>query len=675
MTCVKMRSKYRGRYARQVLGGIGLSCLVTLAASEQVISPDSQDVDALFSMSLEELLSIPVEIATRTPKTLAEVPAAVTVITGEDIRRSGATSIAEALRMAPGMDAAQINNNSWAVGLRGFNSYLANKSLVMMDGRSVYAPLFAGTYWDSVDTVLNDIERIEINRGPGAAVWGANTMNGVVNILTKSAKDTQGTLFKAGYGSELQGQVAVRHGFKAAENVHMRVYGKYLNQEESILQNNQDAFDALESGRGGLRLDWEPRETTTVTFQSDLYSLREHNTFIAKPTGGLGVMPVQDLMLIRGGNVLGRINHELESGVTMSLQGYYDRSDRDTFLVHDVQNVSDFEFTLSGPNDQRHHLSGGLGYRMTADSISTPRSDSLSYMLPHRTTRLYSAFVQDSVSLVPEKLDLTLGSKFEHNSYTGFEFQPGMRLGYHAAENHMFWGSVTRSIRTPSRTDLDVIVDPGAPVPLFFVGDRNSEAETMFAYELGYRGNLKSNLSLDAALFYNDYDRLITSGIPTPAATGLVAGFENGMEGKTHGVEISPHYQVLDWWHLTAAYTIQSGDFSMPAGFMSPAPSEAPRHILNLQSRMDLSDSVELDLIGRFVSERYIQMNNFALVEIPAYWALDMRIGWRPKPNLELSLVGKNLTSPSNCEFLEPYALIQSTEIQRSVFGTVTWSF
>ena len=498
ITCAALHCRHRSRFARQVLGCFGLSCLLTLAASEQVAEPDSQEVDAMFSMSLEELLSIPVEIATRTPKTLAKVPAAVTVITGEDIRRSGATSVAEALRMAPGVDASQINNNSWAVGVRGFNSYLANKSLVMMDGRSVYAPLFAGTYWDSVDAVLNDIERIEINRGPGAAVWGANTMNGVVNILTKSAKDTQGTLVKAGYGSELQGQVALRHGFKAGENVHMRVYGKYLNQDESILQNNHDAHDALESGRGGLRFDWYPLETTSVTFQSDLYSLREHNTFIAKPTGGAGVMPVQDLMLVRGGHVLGRVNHELMSGVSISLQGYYDRSDRDTFLVHDIQNVSDFEFTLSGPDDQRHHWSGGFGYRMTADSVSTPRSDSLTYTLPHRTTRLSSAFVQDSISLVPEKWNLTLGSKFERNSYTGFEFQPGMRLGYNASKDHMLWGALTRSIRTPSRTDLDVIVDPGAPMPLFLVGNPGSEAETMVAYEIA-GSRLQFDLDLAAA--------------------------------------------------------------------------------------------------------------------------------------------------------------------------------
>jgi len=301
-----------------------------MASQQSVLAKD------LMSMSLEELMDIQVAIATRTPQKVREVPAAVTVLTGEDIRRSGATSIAEALRMSPGVESQQINNNSWAVGIRGFNSYLNNKLLVLVDGRSTYAPLFAGTYWDAVDTVLDDIQRIEIIRGPGASVWGANSMNGVVNIITKSAKDTQGTLAKVGYGSELQGLVAGRHGMQLGDNVFLRVFGKYSNTDHSELRGGGEAFDEFSYGRGGFRLDWEPQETTQLTFQSDVYAIRENNVFAVKPVGGMFPIPLRDISHNRGGNLSGRLTKEMESGVTLSVQGYFDRSDRNSIVVNDV---------------------------------------------------------------------------------------------------------------------------------------------------------------------------------------------------------------------------------------------------------------------------------------------------------------------------------------------------
>ncbi|MDA0752554.1 MAG: TonB-dependent receptor [Verrucomicrobia bacterium] len=663
----------RWRRIAQVV--ITLLCAYPLGASEQERLADDDFTEHLMSLSLEELLDVHVEIASRTPQKVGDIPAAVSVITQADIQRSGATSIAEALRMGPGVDAAQISNNSWAVGIRGFNSYLVNKSLVMVDGRSAYAPLFAGTYWDSVDMVLDDVERIEIIRGPGAAVWGANTMNGVVNIISKNARDTQGTLVKAGYGSELQGMLALRHGVQVAEQAYLRVYGKYLNVDESVLTNGQPAHDDSESGKGGFRFDWEPTELTQVTLQGDMYGLRERNEFYVKPVGATGVVPVKDLMLIQGGNLLGRVTHELESGARLSLQGYHDRSDRDTVMVHDLQNVTDFDFTLSGPDKLSHQWIGGLGYRQIYDSVASPHATTLNYVLPHRTTRLFSAFIQDTVALIPDKWQLMVGSKFEHNSYTHFEFQPGARLQFNVSGDHMMWGSVTRAIRTPSRTDLDVTVDPGVPVPLLFHGNRDLEAETMFAYELGYRGNLRSCLSMDVAFFFNDYDRLITTGFPMMSSTGMSAGFVNGMEGETYGIELAPQLQLTDWWRLMVAYTLQFTDFETPAGYLATEPPEAPRHILNLQSRLDVSDSVKWDVIGRFVDERAIESSRLGRIVIPSYWALDVRLAWQPRPNLELAIMGKNLLTPSHPEFSEPYVAIQSTEIQRSVYGTLAWNF
>lgn len=658
------------------------------------------------SLSLEELMNYPVTSVSKKEEKLSEAAAAIHVITQEDIRRSGVTSIPEALRLAPGMQVARLDSHTWAISARGFNDIFANKLLVLLDGRSVYTPLFSGVFWEIQDTLLEDIERIEVIRGPGATLWGANAVNGVINIITKRAKDTQGFLITGGGGTEERGFGGVRYGTKLSDNAFLRVYGKYFNRDESVLPNGDDAGDAWQMGQGGFRIDWDASENNLLTFQGDVYGGKLEQTLTRlSPIPPFTPNNVHGRSDEAGGNLLGRWTHEFAADSRMALQTYYDRTFRDSANFKEDRDAFDVDFQHRFALGHRQDIVWGLGYRLTTDKVRETDNFDVSLDPPSRTTHLFSSFVQDEITLVKERLNLTLGSKFEHNDFTGFEYQPSGRLVWTPHKRHTFWGAISRAVRTPSRAEDDIRLNqrpvfpanaffppnalfpgsPGSPPAVTSIfGDRNFDSEKLMAYEFGYRVQPHKRLSVDLALFYNEYDDLRTlepgtpffrflpshPGVPPPHIAFVVG---NRMSGETYGVEIAPAWQMTDWWRWRVSYTFlemhlhtdgSSGDTTTEQGIEG----SNPHHQLTLSSSIDFPHDVTLDWAVRYVDQLPARM-------IDSYVVMDVRLAWRPIKNLELSIVGQNLLDDRHPESAPSFIATQPTEVQHSVYGKITWRF
>jgi iron complex outermembrane receptor protein len=542
-------------------------CLASPSDTEPPLPAD------LTQLSLEDLMDIEITSVAKKAQKLSEAPAAVFVITNDDLRRSGVTSIPEALRMVPGLQVARIDANKWAITPRGFNGRFSNKLLVMMDGRSVYTPLFSGVYWDMKDTLLEDVDRIEVIRGPGAALWGANAVNGVINIITKRSEDTQGGLVVAGAGTEERGFGAVRYGGKLGQDNYCRVYAKYLNRDSGVFPSGEDGADEWDVLRAGFRMDWQGSGPDALTLQGDIYD------------GGAGVMAVTKSFDphapptfdedegISGANLLGRWKHTVSDTSEIALQVYYDRTERNGIILDQIHDTFDLDLQQQFALGKRQEIVWGLGYRFVSDNIDNTFYGS--WDPDSRDDDLYSGFVQDDITLIKDRLRLTLGSKFEHNDYTGSEIQPNGRLMWTLQEGHSIWAAVSRAVRTPSRTEEDgrlntTVLPPGSLLPLFpgygvvsLFGDGNYESEELLAYELGYRVLPTDQFSVDIAAFYNDYSNLRTlePGNPSlevsPSPTHLVFPFtaDNKMDGETYGVEVAADWRASDWWRIHASYT------------------------------------------------------------------------------------------------------------------------
>ncbi len=656
-----------------------LVSLLALAgrAAELAATPAGPDFG---NMSLDQLMNYPVTSPTKHEGKLSETPAAIEVITQEDIRRSGVTSIPEALRMAPGLEVAKVDAHTWAISSRGFNDVFANKLLVLQDGRSVYTPLFSGVFWDVQDTLLEDIDRIEVIRGPGAALWGANAVNGVINIITKKASDTQGLLIAGGAGTEERGFGGFRYGGKAGENLYFRLYGKYFDRDDSVFANGASAADAWHMGREGFRMDWVASAENLVTLQGDFYSGTANQIFTnatPSPTPPF-IEAVRDQIELTGGNVLGRWSHNFSADSEAKLQLYYDRTSRDTAIFKETRDTFDLDSQHRFPLGDRNDVSWGAGYRLAADRVGS--SFTIALNPDHRTTQLLSTFVQDEITLVRDRLRLTLGSKFEHNDFTGFEIQPSGRLSWIPTERQTVWASVSRAVRTPSRAEDDIRLVQLTPNPVVFgsiQGSRSFESEKLTAYELGYRLRPHSRVSLDLALFYNAYDdlRSIEPGgiVPGPPGLGTVpATLANKLHGETYGAEFAPSWQATDWWRLQAAYTYLQMQLHRDPG-SGDTTSESnerrsPRHQFSLRSVMDLPYRVQFDWGVRYV-------DSLPAINVASYVTMDARLGWRPTQNLELSLVGQNLLANRHAEFRPSSITTQATEVERSVYGRITLRF
>lgn len=654
----------------------------------QETGPPKSRLSDLANLSLEDLTKIEVTSVSKHAEKLSDAPAAIFVITQEDIRRSGVRTIADALRLAPGLEVGRVDAHDWAVSSRGFNELYANKLLVLVDGRSVYTPVFSGVHWDVQGTMLEDIDRIEVIRGPGATLWGVNAVNGVINISTRSARETQGLLVTGGGGNEEQGFGGARYGGKLGDNGYYRAYVEYFNRGSSALPSGGQANDAWDMIRGGFRTDWEASPQNLFTLQGDVYHGTENQTVtLFVPTFPYtNVQP--DQTRLEGANVIGRWTHAFSPDADLKFQTYFDWVRRERELFSEDRSTVDFDLQYRHPLGRWQNLTWGIGYRYTDGDIKGSNF-TLAFVPQDRVIRLFNTFVQDEITLVQDRLRLTLGSKFERDDFTGFEMQPSGRFLWTPHEAHSIWAAVSRAVRTPSRTEVDgrivrALLPAGAapyffPAPAFVTLEGNPafDSEVMLAYELGYRVQPHECLSLDLAAFYNDYDRL-RSAEPGPPDFSSLPGyirlpnvFANKLKGQTYGAELGANFQAAEWWRLRGSYSYLQAQFQrLPGGrdVLSQASEADPHHQVSLRSLMDLPHHLELDCTGRYVDSLSNQ-------SIPSYLSLDARLGWRPTTHLELAIVGRNLLAARHPEFNPSVLQFQKTEVERSVYGQVTWRF
>lgn len=630
------------------------------------------------SMSIEDLMKIPVTSFSKREEQLSQVPGALHVITQDDIRRSGAPNIPEALRMAPGLQVARVDSHTWAISARGFNDVFANKLLVLQDGRSIYTPLFSGVFWDVQDTTMEDIERIEVIRGPGATLWGANAVNGVINIITKRARDTQGLLVSGGGGTEEIGFGGLRYGGQVSPDAHFRVYAKYFNRDASVLPNGEDADDRWHQGRGGFRFDWDASDQNLLTIQGDLYAGWDDQTFTrVSPVFPYPTNDVADTYDVNGGNLLARWTHTISDESSWSLQAYYDRTYRDAVIFRETRDTADVDFQHRFPILSWNDLMWGFGYRWTQDQTRETDNFDVSMDPADRSTQLFSAFVQDEIAIIADRLSLTVGSKFEHNDFTGFEYQPSGRVTWTPHSRHTIWAAVSRAVRTPSRADHDVVLNQPSPAGgiISIQGDDRFDSEILLAYEAGYRVQVHKRASVDLAVFYNDYEdirglRFDRFVLPATAVMLL----NNVLEGESYGGEIAANFQFADWWRWRAAYSYLDVQIHPKPGTAGDANGErsiegaSPHHQFTISSSLDLPAGFGVDWTVRYVDE-------LPTHRVDSYVGLDVRLSWRPTPNLELSVVGLNLLDNQHPEFAPTSIRTQRTEVERSVYGKFTWRF
>jgi iron complex outermembrane receptor protein len=645
----------------------------------------------LTELSMEQLLDTEVTSVAKLPHTLAHSPAAVFVVTQDDIRRVGATSIPEALRFVPGLHAARIDRNKWAISARGSNGqFSANKMLVLIDGRTVYTPSFSGVWWDVQDTMMEDIERIEIIRGPGATLWGANAVNGVINVITKSARQTEGNLLSAAIGTEDHGMAAFRHGGKLGKDASYRVFGKYFDRDDYVDENGHGAGDTWRAGRGGFRVDGVADGNDTYTVQGDIYrddSGSAPSTLLDLPT--LSLFQAHNDLRAHGANVLGRWTHSLGGESTFSVQTYWDRAERIVPLngFHEIVQTFDLEFQHSLPLGDAHKGLWGGGYRLV--ERDEENSLKVAFSPEDAADHWFNLFVQDEIAVIPDSLSLTLGSKFEHKTLVGFLLEPNARLMWTPDTRNSVWLSVARAMRTPSWSEQagrfsGFALVPG-PLPLVFGsrGNHSLKAEELVAYELGYRAQPRADLFFDLALFYNVYDRLTNLDPPGPAdcVPRVLSGnafieclpvFDNGVKGESYGMELTADWRPTRDWRWRLGYTLMKFDVRATGdtqGVTTIPETEGsdPSHQFFARSSLDLSKSLRFDLMYRYVDA-------LPAAGTDAYATLDARMAWDVHRDVELSLTGRNLLEDRHFESGRQPALT-ATQVERDVLAAIRWKF
>ena len=640
----------------------------------------------LTELSLEDLMNIEVTSVSKKAEKLSRAAAAIYVITGEDIHRSGVTSIPEALRMVPGVQVAHIDANIWAITSRGFNDRYSNKLLVLIDGRTIYSPLYSGVFWDTQDIMLDNIERIEVIRGPGATLWGANAVNGVINIITKNSKNSQGIFVNAGFGSEEQGFGSIRYGGKLGKEACYRVYTKYFNRDNFVDSAGNEAADMWDVLSAGFRIDWNTSGSNKLTLQGDVYDGNIGKTGV---TTTLLVPPYTQVSdaesQIYGGNVLARWNKTLSVNSDMMLQFYYDRTTRIGTVGEQTINTLDFDFNYHFLLSRRQEIVWGLGYRAIMDNLQS--SFTMSFGQDSRSDHKVSAFIQDEIILVKKQFRLILGSKFENNNYTGWEIQPNARLVWNPNDRQTIWTAVSRAVRTPSRLEMDFRANflafpgPGGLTLLSLFGNRDVKSEELLAYELGYRIRPMDQLFFDMTTFYNDYDNLITweagqpfpENDPAPPHLVIPLRLDNKMSGKTYGLEITSNSKIMDFWQVNTGFTWLKIDL-IPDASSNDTISEAtegnsPQYQLNFCSYMDLPHNFRFNAGAYFVDD----LTNLG---IDSYIRLDTKLCWHPIPAFEISVTAQNLLDDIHPEFnLKTKKGLLTTQVQRSVYGQATWRF
>lgn len=630
----------------------------------EIPAATTNNIRQLADLTLEQLMDETVTSVSKKEQKLGDAAAAISVLSNDDLQRSGATSVAEALRYVPGISVNSVSGNQWAISSRGFNGLYANKLLVLVDGRAVYTPLFAGVYWDLQQSMLADVDRIEIIRGPGATVWGANAVNGVINIESRSARETQGAYAYAGGGDYAQALGGARYGGTLGSNTFFRVFGSYQLTADYPLATGQDSASAWSSWHGGFRLDHYADEATHAIWQADVTKTDLD----------------QDVSDAYNVNTLGRWRRTLSDRSAVEIQAYFDRTYRNEItrarsFADTLDLTAQHTFRLGTWND----FIWGLGGRYINNRI-TQNNSFVGVQDRDFALKLGSAFLQDEIKLLPDRLTLTLGTKIEHNDFTGWELQPNLRFLFKPAEHQTIWGAVSRAVRTPSEVEgMNLAVIPyGAPfvgpggfsyVPTL-VGNPNAEAESLWAYELGYRAKLASRVTADVSAYYNDYDNVISVGPITqfiPGAPGTaVIPFDNYHSGHTYGGEASLTVAVTESWRVTAGYALLIASIrGTPAADPGTVADSAPRNQVMLRSAYDFSERFSLNLQARYVD---------CIRYVPSYVTADVQLVYRPARDWEISLAGRNLLDSRHPEHgQEPLAT--ATEVPRSFYGKVTWRF
>lgn len=660
--------------------GLSVAAALVGIISARAAAQETEEPD-LTELSLEDLMNLDVEVTSvdKRPQRVSDAAAAVTVLTAEEILRSGATSIPEALRLVPGLNVAQISANTWAISSRGFNGQFDNKLLVLIDGRSVYTPLFSGVYWDVQDLLLENIERIEVIRGPGATVWGANAVNGVINIITRSARDTVGGMATVSVGSEAELIAGVSYGVALADAAWLRVWGKWTQRDGMEDAASTGLEDDWDQGRIGFRADGDLDAATGFTVQGSAY----RGTYDGPATALAPVSPFKSVVDIegstRGEYLLARMTRQTSSDSDWSVQAYYDRYRRDTLDVFQRVDTIDLDFDQHIRLTNRDVLLWGAGYRRFSTGFRGTFDVEMAD--DSRTDDLVSAFVQDVHTLVPERLLVTLGSKFEINDFTGFEVQPNVRLTWKPDERQTLWCSVARSVRTPSivedsgQVSFDVI--PGLPATVIqATGSTSMDVERLVAWEAGWRVQPADNLSFDLAVFLNDYTDLQSLEPGTPVFDGTAVYvplyFANGFSGRTWGTELAVQWSASDDLMLRAGYAFLAAAFDRDRGSAdtnneSGYEESFPSHQAIVRAAYDLSDDVELDCGLAFVD----QVEQY---DADAYVRGDVRLGFAWSEGVDLSLIVHGLFHHEEREF-GPTLLVVGSEPEAGALLRLTVRF
>lgn len=663
------------RYSSQflfVLGCLALSALFCTAAFSQ--TPTGSEPSDLGSMSLEDLMSIEVTSVSKKPQKLSDAAAAVYVITQDEIRRSGLTSIPELLRLVPGLEVANIDSQRWAITSRGFNSRYSNKLLVLIDGRSVYTPLYSGVWWDVQDLVLDDIDRIEVIRGPGASLWGANAVNGIINIITKDSSETQGTSINAFAGEQAN---SIVYGGRSGTNGHFRMYAKNKAENGFMEASGTRACDAWSQSRGGFRFDSGQPGTSGMTIQGDVYDGEGDILMIDNVLAPPYLVPFAGDVKLNGANLLGRWNKTSAAGSESALQLYYEQGYRSDVQHVETRRTYDLDFQQQLPVKGRHDAMWGLGYRQSTSDTGVTE---FSYFgNGHEVTALASAFIQDQITIKPDRTTLIVGSKLEHNTYTGFEIQPSVRMLWTHPNRGVVWAAVSRAVRTPSEGERNgwlsfQSMPSSTPLPQLVTlnGNPDFKPENLLAYEIGYRTEPTAKFSMDVAAFYNVYDNLRTLELGTP---GLVTTpvphievpliWDNKMSGTSCGLEVAANWRPRQNWKLTLGYSYLNVSTHLDPDSTATAVPEGyeyntPNNQVSLRSYFNLPGNREFDAM-------LYSVGGFKHHTVPGYVRLDLRYGWRLKNGMELSLVGQNLLEDQHQEF---YGVLNetATEVPRAFY-------
>lgn len=624
----------------KIMTAIRPSALLCLLMLSLVAQAREDDID-IKRTNIEQLMQISVTTASRHEEYLQHSATAVFVLSREDIRRSHVTSVPEALRLVPGVQVARIDANKWAVSIRGFSSRTANKLLVLVDGRSIYDPLFAGVFWEARDVNLDEIERIEVVRGPGGTLWGANAVNGVINIITRHAGDTLGTQVNIGAGTEERAQAGVRYGWQSGGNSHVRIYADGAGRDTGYSPTG--AHDDARLARAGLRADWD-RNKHKILLKTDLYD-GIFGTAANPATSGSLPQDVGN----QGQSLVLRWTYDYAEDSQTTLQFWYDRFSYDDYALDEKRQTYDVEFQQAFRWGVIHRIVWGANHRRTADKIGN--GPVISLIPTARRDTLSSLYVQDEVNL-SDRFRLTLGTKLEQNDYSGREWQPNLRIAWLHDENNTFWSSISRAIRSPSRLESDISAPPIA------IGSRNFDSEKLVAYEAGYRSRLGTQTWIDTAAFYNVYRDLLSIEGTTLA---------NKLRGESSGVEIAGRWLVDSTWRYDIAYTYLNMELAAEADstdLSRPALLEGsdPRHQVVVHGAWNSGRNMEVDVTLRYV-------DRLTALSVPSYFTADVGIGWRPQRNLRISAVGQNLFDRSHPE----QSGARSTEVQRGFYLKLTW--